>query len=174
MVACLGLGFDDGVEQQLGGAAGGVDLLIMVRLDDFAVKAGQLARGLGNQMAQGGDTDRVVARVHNTGVLTQLAQAIHLLGRIARGAGNECGTRALDIGDNGIEGHDVREVDDYIGGRCALELGQVEADLGDDVKNGLSSGVDNALGGGADERAHAARSHNDGLNQADQLLSEHR
>ncbi len=55
VVACLGLGFDDGVEQQLGSAAGGVDLLIVVRLDDFAVKAGQLACGLCYQMTQSGD-----------------------------------------------------------------------------------------------------------------------
>ena len=40
VVACLGLGFDDGIEQQLGSAAGGIDLLVMVRLDDFAVKPG--------------------------------------------------------------------------------------------------------------------------------------
>ena len=86
MVACLGLGFDDGVEQQLGSAAGGVDLLVMVRLDDFAVKAGQLACSLRYQMAQGCDTDGVIARVHNAGVLAQLTQAVHLLGGVACGA----------------------------------------------------------------------------------------
>ena len=112
--------------------------------------------------------------MHDPGVLTQLAQAIHLLGRIACGARDQRRTRALDIGDDGIEGHDVREVDDDVGCRGVLELGQVEADLGDDVENGLTGGVDNALGGSANERAHAARSHNDGLNQADQLPSEHR
>ena len=48
VVACLGLGLDYGVEQQLCGAAGGVDLLVVVRLDDLAVKAGQLTRGLGH------------------------------------------------------------------------------------------------------------------------------
>ncbi len=106
--------------------------------------------------------------------LAQLTQAVHLLGRIARGARDQCGARALDIGDDGIEGHDVREVDDNVGRRGALELGQIKTDLGDDIKNGLTGGVDNALGGGADERAHAARSHNDGLNQADQPPSEHR
>ena len=148
--------------------------MVVVRLDNLAIKAGQFARGLGNQMAQGCDTDGVIAGVHDTGILAQLAQAVHLLRRIARGAGNECGARALDIGDNGIKGHDVREVDDDVGCRCALELGQVKTDLGDDIKNGLTCGVDNALGGGADERAHAARSHNDSLNQADQLPSEHR
>ena len=143
----------------------------MVRLDDLAVKAGQLVCGLSHQMTQGGDADGVVARVHDAGVLTQLAQAVHLLGRIARGARDQRGARALDIGDDGIEGHDVREVDNHIG---VLELAQIEANLGYDIKNGLTGGVDNALGGGADERAHAARSHNDGLNQADQPPSEHR
>lgn len=64
--------------------------------------------------------------------------------------------RALDIGDDGIEGHDVREVDNHIGSRCVLELAQIEADLGHDIKNGLPGGIDNAFGGGADERAHAA------------------
>ena len=112
--------------------------------------------------------------MHDASVLAQLAQAIHLLRRIARGAGNECSARALDIGDNGVKGHDVREVDDHIGRRCVLELGQIKADLGHDIKDGLSGGIDNALGGGADERAHTARSHNDGLNQADQLPSGHR
>ena len=146
----------------------------MVRLDDFAVKAGQLACSLRYQMAQGCDTDGVIARVHNAGVLAQLTQAVHLLGRIARGARDQRGARALDIGDDGIEGNDVREVDNHIGSRCVLELAQIEADLGHDIKNGLTGGVDNALGGGADERAHAARSHNDGLNQADQPPSEHR
>ena len=146
----------------------------MVRLDNLAIKAGQFARGLGNQMAQGGDADGVVARVHDAGILTQLAQAVHLIGCVARGARDQRGARALDIGDDGIEGHDVREVDDYIGYRGALELGQIKTDLGDDIKNVLTGGVDNDLGGGADERAHTARSHNDGLNQADQLPSEHR
>ena len=125
-------------------------------------------------MAQGCDADGVIAGVHDAGVLTQLAQAVHLLGRIARGARDQRGARALDIGDDGIEGHDVREVDDNVGRRGALELGQIKTDLGDDIKNGLTGGIDGALGGGADERAHAARSHNDGLNQADQLPSEHR
>ena len=148
--------------------------MVVVRLHNLAVKAGQFARGLCHQMAQGGDADRVVARVHDAGILAQLAQAVHLLGHIARGARDQRRARALDIGDDGVEGHDVREVDDDVGCRGALELGQVEADLGDDIKNGLTGGVDNALGGGADERAHAARSHNDGLNQADQLPSEHR
>ena len=174
MVACLGLGFDDGVEQQFGSAAGGVDLLVMVRLDDFAVKAGQLACGLCYQMAQGCDTDGIIAGVHDAGVLTQLAQAVHLIGCVACGARDQRRARALDIGDDGIEGHDVREVDNHIGGQCVLELAQIEANLGDNIKNGLTGGVDNALGGSADERAHAARSHNDGLNQADQLPSEHR
>ena len=146
----------------------------MVRLDDFAVKAGQLACCLCYQMAQGCDTDGIIAGVHDAGVLTQLAQAIHLLGCVARGARDQRCARALDIGDDGIEGNDVREVDDDVGCRGVLELGQVEADLGDDVENGLTGGVDNALGGSANERAHAARSHNDGLNQADQLPSEHR
>ena len=146
----------------------------MVRLDNLAVKAGQFARGLGNQMAQGGDADRVVARVHDTGILAQFAQAVHLLGGVACGTRDQRRARALDIGDDGIEGHDVREVDNHIGSRCVLELAQIEANLGHDIKNGLTGGVDNALGGGADERAHAARSHNDGLNQADQLPSEHR
>ena len=148
--------------------------MVVVRLDDLTVKAGQLACGLRYQMTQGCNTDGVIARVHNAGILAQLAQAVHLLGGVARGARDQRGTRALDIGDDGIEGNDVREVDDYIGGRCVLELAQIEANLGDDVKNGLTGGVDNALGGGSDERAHAARSHNDGLNQADQLPSEHR
>ena len=112
--------------------------------------------------------------MHDAGVLTQLAQAVHLLRRITRGAGNECRVRTLDIGNDGIEGHDVREVDDHVGCRGALELGQVKTDVGHDIKNGLPGGVDNAFGGSADERAHAARSHNDGLNQADQLPSEHR
>ena len=125
-------------------------------------------------MTQGCDADGVIARVHNAGVLAQLTQAVHLLGGVACGARDQRRARALDIGDDGIEGNDVREVDDYIGGRCVLELAQIEANLGDDVKNGLTGGVDNALGGGSDERAHAARSHNDGLNQADQLPSEHR
>ena len=174
VVACLGLGFDDGIEQQFGSAAGGIDLLVMVRLDDFAVKAGQLACGLCYQMTQGCDTDGVIAGVHDAGVLTQLAQAIHLLGCVACSARDQRRARALDIGDDSIEGRNVREVDDDVGCWGVLELGQVEADLGDDVKNGLSSGVDNALGGSADERAHAARSHNDGLNQADQLPSKHR
>ena len=48
VVVCLGLGLDYGVEQQLGGAAGGVNLLVVVRLDNLAVKAGQLTRGLGH------------------------------------------------------------------------------------------------------------------------------
>ena len=48
VVACLGLGLDYGVEQQLGGAAGGVDLLVVVSLDNLTVKAGQLTRGLGH------------------------------------------------------------------------------------------------------------------------------
>ena len=145
-----------------------------MRLDNLAVKAGQLARGLCYQMTQGCDTDGVIAGVHDAGVLTKLAQAVHLIGCVARGARDQRGARALDIGDDGIEGHDVREVDDDVGRRGALELGQIKTDLGDDVKNGLTGGVDNALGGGSDERAHAARSHNDGLNQADQLPSEHR
>ena len=174
MVACLGLGFDDGIEQQFGSAAGGVDLLVMVRLDDFAVKAGQLACGLCYQMTQGCDADGVIAGVHDAGVLAQLAQAVHLLGRVTRGARDQRRARALDIGDDSIEGRNVREVDDDVGCRGALELGQIKTDLGDDIKNGLTGGVDNALGGGADERAHTARSHNDGLNQADQLPSEHR
>ena len=112
--------------------------------------------------------------MHDAGVLAQLAQAVHLLGRISRGARDQCSVRSLDIGDDGVEGHDVREVDDHIGRRGALELGQIKADLGDDIKDGLTGGIDNALGGGADERAHTARSHNDSLNQADQLPSEHR
>ena len=174
MVTCLGLGLNYGVEQQLGSAAGGVNLLVVVRLDNLAVKAGQLACGLCYQMTQGCDTDGVIAGVHDAGVLTQLTQAVHLIGCVARGAGNECGARALDIGDDGIEGRNVREVDDDVGCRCAPELGQIKTDLGDNIKNGLTGGVDNARGGGADERAHAARSHNDGLNQADQLPSEHR
>ena len=58
----------------------------MVRLDDFAVKAGQLACSLRYQMAQGCDTDGVIARVHNAGVLAQLTQAVHLLGGVACGA----------------------------------------------------------------------------------------
>ena len=148
--------------------------MVVVRLDDLAVKAGQFARGLGHQMTQGGDADGVVARVHDAGILAQLAQAVHLLGRIARGAGNERGARALDIGDNGIKGRDIREVDDHVGRRSAFEFGQIKADLGDDIEDRLSGGADNAFGGSADERAHAARSHNDGLNQADQLPSEHR
>lgn len=90
----------------------------MVRLDDFAVKAGQLACGLCYQMAQGCDTDGVIAGVHDAGVLTQLAQAIHLIGCVARGARDQRGTRALDIGDDGVEGHDVREVDDDVGCRA--------------------------------------------------------
>ena len=122
MVACLGLGFDDGVEQQLGSAAGGVDLLVVVRLDDFAVKAGQLSRGLCHQMTQGCDTDGVIAGVHDAGALTQLAQAIHLLGRIACGARDQRRARALDIGDDGVEGRNVREVDDDVGCRSVLEL----------------------------------------------------
>ena len=61
VVAGLGLGLDHGVEQQLGGAAGGVDLLVVVCLDDLTVKAGQLACGLGHQVTQGGDADGVVA-----------------------------------------------------------------------------------------------------------------
>ena len=125
-------------------------------------------------MTQGCDTDGVIAGVHDAGVLTQLAQATHLLRRIARGARDQRGTRAFDIGDDGIEGRNVREVDDDVGCRSVLELGQIKTDLGYDIKNGLTGGVDNALGGSADERAHAARSHNDGLNQADQLPSEHR
>ena len=125
-------------------------------------------------MTQGCDADGVIARVHNAGVLAQLTQAVHLLGGVACGARDQRRARALDIGDDGFEGHDVREVDDNVGRRGALELGQIKTDLGDDIKNGLTGGVDNALGGGADERAHAARSHNDGLNQADQPPSEHR
>ena len=146
----------------------------MVRLDDFTVKAGQLACGLCYQMTQGCDTDGVIAGVHDAGVPTQLAQAIHLLGCVARGARDQRGACTLDIGDDGVKGHDVREVDDNVCCRGAFELGQIKTDLGDDIKNGLPGGVDNALGGGADERAHTARSHNDGLNQADQLPSEHR
>ena len=48
VVACLGLGLDYGVEQQLCGAAGGVDLVVVVSFDNLAVKAGQLTRGLGH------------------------------------------------------------------------------------------------------------------------------
>lgn len=125
-------------------------------------------------MTQGGDADGVIARVHNAGVLAQLTQAVHLLGSVACGARDQRRTRALDIGDDGVEGHDVREVDNHIGSRCVLELAQIEANLGHDIKNGLPGGVDNSFGGSADERAHAARSHNDGLNQADQLPSEYR
>ena len=73
-----------------------------------------------------------------------------------------------------VETHHNQKVDAPSGTAKLLLDAIVEADLGDDVKNGLSSGVDNALGGSADQRAHAARSHNDGLNQADQLPSEHR
>ena len=78
MITSLGLGLDHGVEQQLGCAAGGIDLLVVVRLDDLAVKAGQLACGLRYQMTQGCNTDGVIARVHDTGILAQLAQAVHL------------------------------------------------------------------------------------------------
>ena len=122
-----------------------------MRLDNLAVKAGQLARGLGHQVAQGGDADGVVAGVHNAGALAQLAQAVHLLSRITRSAGNESCARALDIGDNGVKSRDVREVDDHVGRRSALELGQIKADLGHDVKDGLSGGINDALGGSADE-----------------------
>ena len=123
----------------------------MVRLDDLAVKARQLARRLGHQMAQGGDADGVVARVHDAGALTQLTQAVHLLGCVARGARDQRGTRALDIGDNSVKSHDVREVDNHVGRRSVLELGQIKADLGDDVKDGLTGGINDALGGSADE-----------------------
>ena len=43
--AVLGI---DSFQQQLCGAAGGVDLLVVVSLDNLAVKAGQLTRGLGH------------------------------------------------------------------------------------------------------------------------------
>ena len=125
-------------------------------------------------MTQGCDADGVIAGVHDAGVLAQLTQAVHLLGSVACGARDQRRARALDIGDAGVKGHDVREVDNHIGSRCVLELAQIEANLGHNVENGLSGGIDNTLGGSADERAHAARSHNDGLNQADQLPSEHR
>ena len=73
-------------------------------------------------MTQGGDTDGVIAGVHDTGVLTKLAQAIHLLGCVARGARDQRGARAFDIGDDSIEGRNVREVDDDVGCWGAPEL----------------------------------------------------
>ena len=88
---------------------------------------------------------------NNAGVLAQLTQAVHLLGGVACGARDQRRARALDIGDDGVEGHDVREVDNHIGSRFVLELAQIEANLGHDIKNGLTGGIDNALGGGADE-----------------------
>ena len=132
----------------------------MVRLDDFAVKAGQLACGLCYQMTQGGDADGVIAGVHDAGVLTQLAQAAHLLGCVARGARDERGARAGDVGGDGGQGLRAGEVDGDVGCGRGGEFGDVCAAVFAD------DGVTRVKGALLEEAPHASRSDEDDVHGA--------
>ena len=144
----------------------------MVRLDDLDVKAGKLAGGKRRGVAQRGDTQRVVARVQHGARLGKGAQLRHLLVGVARGARDERGTRAAHVAGHGRQRHDVREVDEDVGGRGGVGGGEVKADLGHNLERGRALLGARGLGRGADERAHATLAHDGDANGGGVLTSQ--
>ena len=98
-------------------------------------------------------------------MLTQLLYLLELLLGVARGAANERRARALNIGGDGGQGASVGKIDDYIGDGGSGQFVRIKAYLGLDIEEGLAGCVRHGLGGCLDERAHAARSHDDGAKQ---------
>ena len=88
----------NGIEQQIRRSAGRIDLLVVVRLADLHVKAGELAGCLGREVAQGRNAYGVVARVQDGGVVAQHAQALHLVHGIAGSAANQGASASLYVG----------------------------------------------------------------------------
>ena len=106
----------DGVEEHMGGAAGGVHFPGVVGFHDFDVRLGEEGGGLLHQPAQNGNTQTHITRVEHGNFFGGLKNQGLFLGCVAGGADDGGGAGLFGVGEHIGGGGVVREVHDHVGG----------------------------------------------------------
>ena len=151
-LAKMGVSGVHGLQQELGGAAGGVGLLVVVGLHDLDVKIPQRLRGQGGQAAEDRDADGEIGAVEHGRIVAQLAQQVRLLREIAGGAADQGSPGAADISGHRAQAVRGGKIHNDVGRRGhALQIAQIRA-----VKGGQDGEILLLFRQGAEHGAHPA------------------
>ena len=164
LAAVDGREFARGIErfdEELRGAARGVLLPVVVGFGHLDVEVGAQRCGHEAKRAcEHGDAERVVGAPDDGSVFAEGGNGGLFPGRVARGARDERGARAGDVGGDGGQGLGAGEVDGDVGCGRGGEFGDVCAAVFAD------DGVTRVKGALLEEAPHASRSDEDDVHGA--------
>lgn len=104
-----------GLHQELGGAAGGVGLAVVVGLGDLHIPAGQGGGGKDLQKPLAyGNAQGIVGAIEDGRIGCQGLQGIHILGRIGRDPGKIGGAGTAHIGGGSLQGAGAGKIQRHV------------------------------------------------------------